>query len=295
MTSRPPVLGILLAPDPPPAIERLLLALRPWCRAVAAEPGLEPMAWIATSLAAPHLREAVRSGQPLALFARDDGELDRARTFGPAVVLAADPALVNGDGVIIVSARGDAPADRIPAFPPFVRERLRRRSALPAELVIDFRSGDIPAELVPAALATCAACVVTGALLEDALAWAAPMVVDAAGAFGSAAGVRDGEHALVRRGDELMSAATELARDPLLAARLSRGARRLAETRSIHPAAAVVAERLGLTDEALTGWRPRVDELLRRLSSPASPLQPDVRGRVASLERPRGTAAGGYS
>jgi hypothetical protein len=290
-----PVLGMLVTPNPPPAAERLLVALRSWCRPVAAEAGLNPVAWIATSPLAPGLGEAARSGKPLAVFAHDAVEVARALALHAATVLTTEAGLTDGDGVIVIGAHREAPADGVPAVPPFVRERLRRRSALPACLVVDFRSGDIPADLVAAALATCAACVVTGDLLEDALAWAAPLIIDRATATECAAGLRDGENALLREPNELVRAATELARDPVLAARLSRGARRLAESRSVYAAANIVAERLGLTDEALTGWRPRVDSVLRRLSTPASPLQPDVGGRVAPLDRPRATAAGGYS
>lgn len=279
-----PILGLLVGPEPPIPLLRLLVEMRPWCAPRAAEPGLAAAAWLVTSPVAPGIEAAARSGRPLAAWIEEPGELRWVEALAPALLLTSQASLAESAGATLISSAADAPADRIAVIPPFVRARLRRRSGLPALLVADLTSGAVPDALVQAALAVCSACVVTGARLSEAIAWGAPAVTDEPSA--ASVGARHDRDVLVGTAAERAHMAHELGRDPMLAARLSHRARRLAEAQSIKRAAALVAERLGLLRAAGTAIAPRVEAILRLLAVPASPLQPDVARALIALEQP---------
>lgn len=278
-----PILGLVVASDPPAALIGLLVEMHSWCEVRAAEPGIKAAAWLASSARAPGIEAAARSKLPWALWIDDADGLQRADLFRPTLIVTAAPAIAESAGATLIPSEREAPADRITAIPPFVRERLRRRSHLPVRLVADVASGAVPDELIPAALAVCSACVVTGALLSDALAWGAPTVTDAASA--SAAGAHHDREVLIgAAGGERMELAEALGRDPIRAARLSHAGRRLAETRSVRRVAAQVAERLDLVRGFEPG--PRLEATLRLLAVPSSSLQPDVARLLRSMGAP---------
>ncbi|MBV8528809.1 MAG: glycosyltransferase [Candidatus Dormibacteraeota bacterium] len=277
-----PILGLVVAPEPPPALIGLLVEMHPWCDVLAAEPGRAAAAWLASSVRAPGIEVAARSGVPWALWVDDADGLQRAQQLGATLTVTSVATIAQSSGAILVPAERDAAADRIRAIPPFVRERLRRRSLLPSHLVADVGAGAVPADLIPAALAVCSACVVTGGLLSEALAWGAPTVTDAPSAASVGAG-HDRE-VLVGAAAERSGLAEALGGDPVLAARLSHAGRRLAETKSLKRVAAQVAERLDLVRAGDPGAR--LEATLRLLSLPASSLQPDVGALLASMGTP---------
>lgn len=276
-----PTLGLVVAGEPPPALVGLLVEMDPWCEVRAAEPGFAAAAWLVSSARAPGVEMAARSGVPWALWVDDADGVQRAQAVGPTLLVTATPAVAQSSGATLIPDERDAPADRIRAIPPFVRERLRRRSQLPALLVADIAAGSVPEELTPAALAVCSACIVTGSRLSDSLAWGAPTVSDAASA--DAMGARHDREVLVASAADRAGMAAALGRDPLLAARLSRAGRRLAEARSIQRVAAQVADRLDLVRAGGPG--PRLDATLRLLAVPRSPLQPDIARLLVALSR----------
>lgn len=283
MGSTPPVLALLVASEPPEQLAGLLFQMRPWCMAMAPEPSIEAAAWLATSPGVPGLRDAVRSRKPIALWVRDEAEVDAALALRPAALLTTDQDLA--DGAIVLPTEPHPAADRIAPMPPFVRSRLRRRVGLPANLVVDLRDQSIPSDVHGTALAACAACIVTGQLLADALAWGAPTATDAASA--SAVGAQHMQHAVVGSDADMAELAQGVARDPLLAARLSRAGRRLVERRSLRRQALELVERLALVSGGGLGWRPRMDAALRRLGGEPSRVQPDLERVLAPLGRPR--------
>lgn len=284
-----PVLGLVVAAEPPAPLLGLLVEMHPWCEVRAAEPGLAVAAWLVSSARAPAIEVAARSGRPWALWVDDADGLRRVDELGrPPLVVTAVPAVARSSGALLIPDERDARADRIGAIPPFVRERLRRRSRLPAILVADVDSGAVPEDLIPAALAVCSACIVTGERVVDALAWGAPTVTDPASA--AAAGARHDHEVLVGGAAERAGLAEALGRDPILAARLSRAGRRLAESRSLRRVAAQVAERLGLVRAGGAG--PRLEATLRLLAIPASPLQPDGARLLVSMGTRPGVAGG---
>lgn len=286
-TTERPVLGLIVAAEPPAALIGLLVEMHPWCEVGAAEAVLAAVAWLASSARAPGVEAAARSGRPWALWVDDADGVQRAGELGPSLTVTAVPAVARSSGAWLIPDVRDAPADRIGAIPPFVRERLRRRSRLPAILVADVDSGAMPEDLIPAALAVCSACIVTGQRVAEALAWGAPTVTDAVSA--AAAGARHDHEVLVAGAAERPGLAAALSRDPILAARLSRAGRRLAETRSLRRVAAQVAERLDLVRAGEAG--PRLEAMLRLLAIPPSPLQPDGARLLASMAA-RPAAAG---
>lgn len=278
-TTGRPVLGLIVDAEPQPELIGLLVEMHPWCEVRAAEPELAAAAWLVSSPRAPGIAAAARSGRPWAVWVDDESGLRRAEELGPSLALTPARALARSSGALLIVDDRDARADRIAATPPFVRERLRRRARLPAVLVADVDSGAVPEDLIPAVLAVCSACVVTGERLADALAWGAPTVTDAASA--AAAGARHDREVLVGGDAERAALAEALARDPIRGARLSRAGRELAETRSLRRVAAQVAERLDLVRAAGAG--PRLEAMLRLLAIPASPLQPDVARLLVSM------------
>lgn len=283
-----PVLGLLVAPGPPAALIALLVELYPWCDVRTADFDASVAAWLVSSARAPAIETASRSGRPWALWVDDADGLQRSEELGPSLIVTGVPAVARSSGAVLIPADRDAPADRIGAVPPFVRERLRRRSRLPARLVADIDSGSVPADLIAAALAVCSACIVSGERVVEALAWGAPTVTDAESA--TAVGARHDHEVLVGGAAERADLAEALGRDPILAARLSRAGRRLAEARSLRRVAAQLAGRLGLVRASEIG--PRLEATLRLLGMPASPLQPDAARLLLSMGTPPAIAAG---
>lgn len=279
-TTGRPILGLVVAGEPPPELIQLLVEMHPWCEVRGAEPQLAAAAWLVSTPRAPGIEAAAQSGRPWALWLDDASGQQAAEELGPTLVVTAFPAVARSSGALLIPGDHNAPADRIRAIPPFVRDRLRRRSRLPAILVADVDSGAVPEDLIPAVLAVCSACIVTGERVVEALAWGAPTVTDAASA--AAAGALNDHEVLVGGDAERGGLAEAAGRDPILAARLSHAGRSLAETRSLRRVAAQVAERLDLVRAGGAGAR--LEAMLRLLAIPVSPLQPDVARVLLELD-----------
>lgn len=274
--AQPALVSLLVAPEPPDELSALVAAMRPWCVAVADESGVEPAAYVATSTDALDLKRALRSGKPVAIWARNAGEAARARDLGATVVLSClDDTAVEARGMRVPPC-GGIDVDEIPAVLPFVRARHRRAGGLPDWMVVDFRETPINRELWPTALGVCAACVVTGELLLSALAWGAPAVTDAASA--AMVGARDGVEVAVAADSDLLETATDIAADLARAAALSRAGRRLLERRySRARVAPMLADLLGLQPSHADGAYARLEAALNRLQTPSTSF---VRGRA---------------
>ena len=268
---QPSVLSLLVTPEPPEGLERLLVDMRAWCVAVADEPELSAAAYVATSPLAPGLQRALASGRPVAVWVRDTAEADAARSLNATVLLSADPAMAPADDMLTVPPGFGVDVDRVTPVMPFVRTRLRRAHGLPEPLVIDLRDGRIPVDLQPSALGVCSACVVVGdadALLT-ALAWGAPTVTDAESA--AAVGARPGVELEVADGAALLPVAVELATDDRRAARLSRAGRRLAEARgSTTRVAWILADRLRMSPSPPDLADAHIEAALNRLQTPST-------------------------
>ena len=263
------VVALLVDANPPDELGTLLASMRPWCVAVADERGVEPAAYVATSPRAPNLQRALRSGTPLAVWARDDDEAARARALGATVLLTSGYDVALAGDVIRIPNRDGVDVDDIPSMPPFVRQGLRRARGLPDRLVIDFRSTGLDADLWPTALKVCSACVAAEDLLLTALAWGAPTATTAESA--ASVGARDGIEVAVAPYGELLRAAEAVADDPAHAAALSRGGRRLAEARySASGAATSVADRLGLMPSGPDETYAHLEAALTRLHTPST-------------------------
>ena len=66
-----PILGLLVAPDPPPGVGMLACLLDRWCRPLAVDPRHDtPAAWLASSPTAPGVDDAFESGLPTAVWVR---------------------------------------------------------------------------------------------------------------------------------------------------------------------------------------------------------------------------------
>lgn len=284
MTAQVPALGLLVPVDGPQAeFLWLVRELGRWCVPVSPEPGTEPDAYLAASPRAHRLTDALRTGKPTAVWIDDD---DPPGTLRPAatLLLTADIRLAGNDRYLFVPPDGGLDVDAIPPVPPFLRARIRRREGLPSRMVVDLRRGELPEELVPAALSVCSACVATGGAVEQALARATPTVTDADSA--AALGARAGIEVAVGEDGELTALAEELASDERAAAALSRAGRRLVESRRrrSHVAPALAAA-LGLF--VAPGSRPRIDAVLDTMNTPARAL---IRSRVRIALSPYLTA-----
>lgn len=263
------VVALLVAADPPDELCGLLVAMRPWCVALADEKGIEPAAFVATSPQAPNLQGALRSGAAVAIWVRDDDEAAAARGLGASLLLTSGQGVASACDVIHVPHRDGVDVDDIAAVPPFVRQGLRRANGLPERLVLDFRRTAVDADLWPTALKVCSACVAVDDLLLTALAWGAPTATTAESA--GSAGARAGIEVAVAPDGELVRAAESLAADPARAAALSRAGRRLAEARrSTTRAAALLADRLGLLSSGPDPAYAHVEAVLNRLQTPST-------------------------
>lgn len=264
------MLSLLVSPDPPAGLHRLLVDLQPWCVALADEPTLDPVAYVATSPSAPGLRGKVRTGRPVAVWVRDSAEAAAARELGASVLITADAAVAGQDGdVLHAPVEVLVDVDQIAPVPPFVRRRFRRAYALPDELVLDLRHTALAPALLPTALGVCSACVAVGEDLLAALAWGAPTVTDETSA--ATLGARDGVEVDVDGGRDPQELATLLARDSRRAARLSRAGRRLAEACcSTARVAPLLADRLGLAPSGSDLAYAHLEAALDRLQTPAA-------------------------
>lgn len=265
---RPSVVSLLVSPEPPPELQRLLVDMRPWCVALADEPTLDPVAYVATSPDAPGLRRKVGGGRPVAVWVRNSAEVDAARALGARVLLTSGDAVLERDDVLRVPSEVAVDVDAITWVPPFVRSRYRRAYALPDELILDLRDTQLGAELLPTALGLCSACVAIGGDLLVALAWGAPAVTDAESAAGL--GARAEVEVEIAGTRDPLEVSALLAGDEPRAARLSRGGRRLAEAWcSTARVAPVLADRLGLVPSGADLASARVEAALNRLQTPA--------------------------
>lgn len=262
------MLSLLVTPEPPAGLRRLLVDMQPWCVALADEPTLDPVAYVATSPTAPGLRGKARSGRPVAVWVRNNAEADAARALGARVLIATEPGVADSDDVLRIPADVQVDVDQITPVPPFVRARFRRAYALPEELIIDLRDTDLPAAVLPTALGVCSACIAVGENLLAALAWGAPTVTDAQSA--ATLGARAGVDVDIDSGRDPLTLAARLARDDRRAARLSRAGRRLAEKWcSTARAAPLLADRLGLVPSGGDLAYAHLEAALDRLQTPA--------------------------
>ena len=268
MPGRPAVIALLVTPEPPAELQRLLVDMRPWCVALADEPTLDPVAYMATSPNAPGLRRKVGTGRPVAVWVRDAAEADAARALGARALLTPDAAVATRDDVLRVPSGVAVDVDDIAPVPPFVRSRYRRAYALPEELTLDLRNTHLAAELLPAALGLCSACVAIGGDLLVALAWGAPSVTDEESA--ATIGARSEVEVDIAGTRDPLEMAALLAGDERRAARLSRGGRRLAEARcSTARVASILADRLGLVPSGADLAYAHLEAALNRLQTPA--------------------------
>ena len=225
-----PRLGVLTGVHGVHAVAPLLRALSDRCDVAAWEPGVRFDCVLATSWRAPRLREATRdAGEQLVLW---DDPADPA----PAAVRAGSTI-----SVFVPSPCVDAREHRV--VPPFLRARWRDRFAI-----------DVPVVPPPhltwrqrrSFLSLCPAVVAHGTIALEALAFATPLVTDAATA--AMLGARDSVHLLVCDSSPAAAAslATELGGDHRLGAALGRAGRRLVEDRhDVSRIALDVSEALG--------------------------------------------------
>lgn len=280
MNERPrPVLGLLVAPDPPSGVAPFLQALARWSEPRVVEPTEpEPAAWFASSPAALVLRAQSRARHglpraervPVAVWAASGADVEAAVSAGAAVVVTDDADVASaGDGRCVIVGGGLDASAYVP-LTPFVRARWRARYGLPRDLVVVIDGNNAEGfsdELVPTALAVAAAAAVRGRRLLEALAWATPCATDAASA--SAVGATDGVEVVVGEPASLPDLARQLAQDQPRAATVARAGRRLVERHHDGAgAAAAVAERLGLVGSD-TSPLARAERALAELRTPA--------------------------
>jgi hypothetical protein len=267
-----PALGLLTTPEPsPPRLTSLLRRLTHWCvpRYVRADEEVEVAAWFATSPRAMGLERVLASGAPVAVWVAHDETAERVPDAAHVVPVGDDAATLERFGSRGLLWPDGIDAERRQPVTPFVRARWRRRWGLPEQMVW------VPAEITPTpteavnrtAFAMASAVGVQGRAAVEALAWAAPVVTDAATA--DSIGATDGQEVLVAAAAQFGPAAAKLAGDQRLAASLGRAGRRLVERRhDIARPAGVLATRLGLRTERLDPAR-RVSACLDELWTPA--------------------------
>lgn len=229
------------------------------------------------------LGDATRAvGDPVVAWVDHLDALDRNRDtlHDASLVIGDDAAVLDAARVRGFAVRsvpsGEPWPDAVPVAP-FVRTRLRaaRGLAEPATLVCrggrwDLSGPDtVPDDAVEPALALASAIVVdTPHALLGALAWGCPAVTDAGTA--AAVGAEPGRDCLVEAGAG-HAAAAALARDDVLAARLSwHGRRRYELDHSLRYAADDVLRALGVPGR----WAPsRLERELETLDSHRGPLE----------------------
>jgi hypothetical protein len=207
------------------------------------------------------------------------------------VVISSDPDVVKAAG-----RRGLFPGDGQAAslgtpMGPVVRSRLRAARGLPALAVVEHspphwswegRSTPLEDDLVDTALGCASAVVVTGSSLLRALAWGAPSVTDDVTAAGVGASA-DLDVVVADTPEERRRQASQLARDPVRASRLSWAGRMLIERRhDSRLAAAALVRTLGLgAASSLSGC----SQLGLRLSELGTPPDSDVVARANEAVR----------
>lgn len=263
------VLGFAVDRPAPEGLVMVARALSPYARAVS-NPAGEVAGWLATSPDA----AAGRAGPVVAWWQSGDAVADQ----GPGVLLVGDhpcpPEVVAvWDGPDLL---------RRSALSPFLRSRWRRREALPDFVVVADSAGlrvdggEVLTERgAPAAWSIAAAAAVSGPVLADALSWAVPCVTDRESA--DRVGAVDGEHVVVAAGD-LVSRARQLAGDWPTAARVGRGARRLAERSDISGWLGMVLSHLGID----RGCGPVATPLASRFAELATPPRSPMCERAAA-------------
>jgi hypothetical protein len=264
-----PLLELLVAPAPAPVVVQLVHQLRRWCDPRSTDPALPaPAARLATSAAAYRQRpRGDATPVPVAVWAETDVEAEELGRAGAVVVTRPDVA-ARVDGAIALPTP-NVDARRFRYTTPFVRSRLRRRFALPADLVVEIGRPGAPSlegDLIEAALAAASVAIVTGPWALAAMAAGVPLVLDPPTATSVEA--TDGVHAIVAGNAVARSAADAVAHDLSRATRLSRAARQhVVECHDIATASDRVAVALGLVDRRADPAA-RLQHRLRELATP---------------------------
>jgi hypothetical protein len=290
MSTTRPVVSVI-GSDPPPALLRLLAAMRRWCLPVAAgqEHGRRPVAVVCVSSAT-----AAPTGLPTAVWVTSTEELARLRPDAAArVLLLADPDLADPTDCRLVGVPPEPEGEVRPYLPPWVRARIRQARGLPDRAVVEQtgtgwrwsgRAAPLPRDAVESALAVAAAAVVgEPGPLRDALGYGTPTVTSPATARTAGAPT----HAVVLETDagERLAAARRLAADGVAAARLSLAAREHHVRRHDirHAAAATMTRLLAAPNTPQCAWAwsqavlaelgtPRGARINRRLADAVWPL-----------------------
>lgn len=233
-----PIVAVHCGPGGALALAPLLSALRSWCDVRAWQPGLPDVVGVVVV------------------------DRDPPPGLGAVPVGVWTPGRIEVAGSVVAVPQPGIHADRYRPVPPFVRERARRRHGRPP-------SGRWPVESAPALG-------VTGdgerlVRVLEAMACATPVAV--AAELAERVGAVDGEHVVVAADGDVAAGVARLEADPMLAARVSRGARRLIESRhDLGRPAAELARRFGVRSPG--GAPGRVRELAAALGTPpmARPL-----------------------
>lgn len=287
------VLGLLSGVDPPPALQRLLVALG----------------------AAHRLVDPTDGSRVDAVLWNDDVEPDgsvpvaRWAVPGPGrcdVVVGADPALLESNlppGCTAVVVPEQDPGPQVGSarhVSPFVRRRLRAaRGLTPAPLMIvgdwdvSWDGDAVEPALLGSALASAEVVLVTGIRTVQALAWGAPVVTSQADA--DALGARAGRDCLIGADhSSRLELAHGLMRQEHQQAALSWAGRlHFERTSSMQHAVLAVEVALGL-DSGPGGWSRRLDALgtgpdaqpRRRATNVMSGYRPAPRARPLPQELP---------
>jgi hypothetical protein len=255
-----PVLGIVSDTARGEGAAPLLRALFDRCHMVAWHPGLPVNAILATSWRAPRLRDATREAKGRLVVWDDPADSVSAewRARASLVVATPDPA---------VDVR------HYRAIAPFMRERWRGRFGI--EVPVEMPEG-LTWRQQRTFLSLCPAVVATGTISIDALAFATPLVTDAATA--RLLGGTDGlDIAVCDDRSAAVAMAALLGADHRRAAAMGHAGRRLVEARhDLSGAAAAVAHALA--------WRaPRSRVLAHLADLPTPPLSRPITRAEARL------------
>lgn len=245
--------------------------------------GPVPDAILATSVIALPVLPPV----PVAVWVDTDEEFDTATSAGVAAVLSSRPELVDRGAIHV--PRFGIDVSRWPPIAPLVRSRWRARYDLPADLVVGV-DVSIDADRPEETLSLAAAAVVVGDATPLALALGTPVVTSEANA--RRYGLRpDLDVALAAGPHAAQGLAAEIARDDVLAARLSRRGRHAAERRlDLGSPAREIRRRLGLS---VAGPASPSDLVAERLEELAVPDGSPLRRRVAAAQSPFPTPVAG--
>lgn len=170
-----PTLGLALTPPTDPALLDLLVHMRRWCAVRQADSSDPVDAWMVTEGVDP----ALVSAGPLVLVWTRNPASAAPRWSGRGILVGPASSMAGWGGLSIPDTGVDATDAEFMA--PVVRQRWRRRLALPPHTVIhlgDEGVAGLPARLEVTALATAAVVVASGDAVLRAMAWGAPTVTD---------------------------------------------------------------------------------------------------------------------